>query len=237
MKYMTIERVDRLFSRLGICTRKEVQNLICKHQIMLGDTPVSSVNTKVHPLEIIFHGQPLDHPGGIAVLFYKPHNVICTRLGDNTIFQFFPESFNIRRPLVNSAGRLDKDTTGALIVTDDGELTHKIISPKYRVPKIYEIELEEPLTGKEPDIFKRGTLKLPDEDKPCKPADFEIISENTGRLTLFEGRFHQVKKMFDLMNNNVLYLHRSMIGSLELGNLEPGQWRDLNDEDYRLLGI
>ena len=139
--------------------------------------------------------------------------------------------------MVNSAGRLDKDTTGALIVTDDGELTHKIISPKYRVPKIYEIELEEPLTGKEPDIFKRGTLKLPDEDKPCKPADFEIISENTGRLTLFEGRFHQVKKMFDLMNNNVLYLHRSMIGSLELGNLEPGQWRDLNDEDYRLLGI
>ncbi|NQU67584.1 MAG: rRNA pseudouridine synthase [Candidatus Marinimicrobia bacterium] len=231
------ERVDKLFSRLGICSRREVLKLVRAGKITIEERSVKSAQERVDPSEIKFNGEVLDHPDRIATIFYKPEGVVCTRLGDDTIFQYFPSVWNKRRPLVNSAGRLDKDTTGILIITDDGDLVHRIISPRYHIPKTYEIEVADPFSGQEPEIFKSGTLQLADEDKPCKPADLEILTKNTGRLKLYEGRYHQVKKMFYHFNNEVVKLHRSTIGSLGLGDLKPGEWRDITPEDYRLIGV
>ena len=231
------ERVDKLFSRLGLCSRSEVHGLIRAGKITINNTPVLSMREKVDPTKILFKGSSLEHPHGIKILFNKPKGVLCTRLGEDSIFSYFPDNWVNRRPVVNSAGRLDKYTTGMLIVTDDGDLVHRIISPKNHIAKIYDLEVEVPFDGSEVYLFKSGTIILPDEKKPCQPALLEVHSDRTGRITLFEGKHHQVKKMVEKANNRVLKLHRSGIGKLMLGGLKSGDWRDLTTEDLQLIGI
>lgn len=232
-----LERVDKLFSRLGICSRREVHKLIRSGKISSDNIPITSVRQKVDPEKILYNGCLLDHPQGIKILFNKPQRAICTRLGENSIFSYLPENWSYRRPVVNSAGRLDKYTTGMLIITDDGDLVHRIISPKNHIAKIYDLEVEIPFNGDEVDLFKSGSIILPDEKKPCQPAYLEILGDRTGRIKLYEGKHHQVKKMIEKTNNRVLKLHRSGIGNLKLNGLKSGEWRDLTAEDLQLIGI
>ena len=129
-------------------------------------------------------------------------------------------------------GRLDKQTSGLLLLTDDGDLLHRIISPKRHVAKVYRATLARPLQGHEAALFASGDLLLEGEDKPLSPALLEPISETEARLTVTEGRYHQVRRMFAAVGNHVEALHRERVGALSLpDDLAPGQWRLMTPDE------
>ena len=133
--------------------------------------------------------------------------------------------------MLSTVGRLDRDTSGLLLLTDDGALLHRIISPKSELSKVYEATLAEPLRGDEASIFASGTLMLESEQKPLLPAELEVLEARRARLTLHEGRYHQVRRMFAALGNHVEALHRVSVGGLALGDLPTGEWRALDDAD------
>ncbi|MBT3250955.1 MAG: pseudouridine synthase [Candidatus Marinimicrobia bacterium] len=233
---MKSERIDRLFSRLGICHRKDIQLMLRDKRILFQGMPVKRNNQKVNAEDILFDGAKIQHLFRVAVVFNKPLGLICSRLGSDIIFDVLPSAWINRNPPVNSAGRLDKDTSGIIIITDDGELNHKLTSPKYGLTKTYELDTAHPFQGNEPELFKNG-IQLRGEKQLCKPAELEITSERNAVLKINEGKYHQVKRMIGAVGNRIVSLHRSHIGTLGLGDLQPGQWRDLENEDMQLLGL
>jgi 16S rRNA pseudouridine516 synthase len=128
-------------------------------------------------------------------------------------------------------GSLDRDTSGLLLLTDDGAVNHRITSPRTHVAKRYEAWLATPLRGDEADIFAGGTLLLESETEPLSPARLEVITPTHVRVTLTEGRYHQARRMFVAVGNHVERLHRTAVGSLDLGDLAPGEWRALSPDD------
>ena len=126
-------------------------------------------------------------------------------------------------------GRLDRDTSGLLLFTDDGALLHRISSPKSKLSKVYEATLASDLRGDELELFASGTLMLESEQTPLLPAELEVIDARHARLTLHEGRYHQVRRMFAAVGNHVAALHRSRVGGLDLGDLPAGEWRRLDE--------
>ena len=152
-----------------------------------------------------------------------------------SIFNLIPNQWILRKPKVNTAGRLDIDTTGMIIITDNGKLLHKIISPKNKVPKVYRVKLKKEITNNYKSFFESGEYIIRGESKPCKPIQFKKIYKYSAELKLIEGKYHQIKKMFLALNNNVIELNRIKIGNLRLNGLKLGQWRELNDEDISLI--
>ena len=130
---------------------------------------------------------------------------------------------------------MDRDTSGLLLLTDDGALLHRIVSPKAKLAKTYEATLAQDLRGDEAALFASGTLLLESETTPLAAAALEVVDPRHARLVLTEGRYHQVRRMFAAVGNHVDALHRSRVGRLELGELKPGEWRVLEDEDLRRL--
>ena len=141
----------------------------------------------------------------------------------------------LRSPLLSTVGRLDRETSGLLLLTDDGGLLHRIVSPKSKLSKVYEATLAEDLRGFEGEVFRSGTLMLDGEKTPLAPAEFQPLDARRARLTLTEGRYHQARRMFAAIGNHVAALHRSQVGGLDLGDLPEGQWRPLDDTDLRRL--
>jgi 16S rRNA pseudouridine516 synthase len=131
---------------------------------------------------------------------------------------------------------LDKETSGLLIITDDGQLVHRLTSPKKHVEKVYRATLAHALIADEAEQFASGTLFLRDDPKPLLPATLEVIEPTTVRLTIVEGRYHQVRRMFAAVGNHVVTLHRERVGRLTLDELAPGQWRLLADAEITALG-
>jgi len=175
-------------------------------------------------------GEPLESPDGILVLFHKPAGYVCShddREGQR-VFDLLPARWLKRNPPVTTVGRLDKDATGALVVTDQGDLVHQFTSPKRHVTKLYEVTVDRDLEASLIQLFAAGTLVLEDEHKPCLPAKLEIVSAREARLELTEGKYHQVKRMFASQGWTVTRLHRSRFGDFELGDLPVGQWRRLD---------
>ena len=132
-------------------------------------------------------------------------------------------------------GRLDRDTSGLLLLTDDGALLHRITAPKAKLAKRYEATLASDLRGDEAALFASGTLQLESDDTPLAPAQLEVAGPRQATLVLTEGRYHQVRRMFAAVGNHVEALHRSRVGGLALGDLAPGQWRILTDADLASL--
>ena len=152
------------------------------------------------------------------------------------VYGLLPERWRHRDPAISTVGRLDKDTSGLLLMTDDGNLLHRIISPRAHIPKRYQVTLDRPLRGDEASIFAAGTLLLEGEDKPLLPARMEAHSSTSASLTLTEGRYHQVRRMFAAVGNHVTALHRDRIGELTLPqDLEAGQYRLLGEADLALV--
>ncbi len=181
-------------------------------------------------------GEPLDPPAGLVVMLNKPAGFTCSHADQGRlVYELLPPRFQKRDPKVSSIGRLDADTTGLLLLTDDGALLHRLISPKTNIEKTYEARLARPLEGHESDLFASGTLVLRGEDKPCLPARLEVKDDTAASLILTEGRYHQVRRMFAAAGNHVETLHRSRFGSLELGGLEEGAWRLLTPEETASL--
>lgn len=224
-------RLDKLLSSLGYCTRKEVTILlregVITHTLNL---PLKS-DTKVSHDEILYEGEPLDPPTGMVIMMHKPTSLVCSHdEGEGRlVYDLLPERWRLRDPKISTIGRLDKDTSGLLLLTDDGALLHRLTSPKHKVPKVYEAMLDRPLKGDEAEIFASGTLMLNGEKTPCLPAKLTVIDPTHVRLEIVEGRYHQVRRMFAAVGNHVTALHRSSFGDLTLDDLKSGEYRIIED--------
>jgi len=184
---------------------------------------------RVDPAQIRVDGETIEGPEGLLVMLNKPAGVVCSR-GDGegrTVYDLLPRQWSERNPPVTTVGRLDRDTTGLLLVTDLGEWVHRWTSPKHHIEKTYEVTLDGDGDPAWSALFAAGSLVLEGEDKPCLPARLEWVTGREARLHLVEGRFHQVKRMFGAMGREVVRLHRSRFGSYELGDLAEGSWRTL----------
>jgi len=228
-----LERLEKIMSRLGYGARKDVPYWIKQGWLTVNGEKPKSASVKVYASEVELDGEPLDHPDGLTVIYHKPLQTVCSRKEEGRIiFEDFPERWIDRKPALSSVGRLDKDTTGLLIVTDDGQLNHYLTSPKYGISKTYAVTLDRPLDGNETEVFASGTLMLESDDKPCLPAELTVTGENTASLVLHEGRYHQVRRMFAAMGNHVTALKRTHIGnlSLEALKMEEGQYQTVASE-------
>jgi 16S rRNA pseudouridine516 synthase len=162
----------------------------------------------------------------------KPVGYTCSMKDrGRVVFDLLPARFRERNPALSTVGRLDRDTSGLLLFTDDGQLLHRIISPKSKLPKVYVATLAEDLRGDERATFASGSLMLESETTPLLPAELEPLEARRARLVLHEGRYHQVRRMFAAIGHHVQALHRERIGGLTLGDLPEGQWRALGAAD------
>ncbi len=222
----------KLLANLGYGSRKDVTRLIRNGWLTRRDGSTVGVDDEVEHGELLLDDEPLDPPQGTLILLHKPVGYTCsTKDPGRVVYDLLPERFRYRNPVLSTVGRLDRDTSGLLLLTDDGQLLHRIISPKAELPKVYEVELAEDLNGGEAALFAAGTLVLENESTPLAPALMETVDARHARLTLIEGRYHQVRRMFAATGNRVLGLHRSRTGTLTLDGLAPGEWRIVLKEE------
>ena len=226
-------KLVKLLANLGYGSRKEVQRLIRSGAVTDTEGNVLGENEVPPHDQILFRGEPLDPPFPLVIMLNKPDGYTCSSEDPgSTIYDLLPERFALRNPGLNPIGRLDKDTTGLLLMTDDGKLLHKIIHPKSNCLKIYHATLDRPLEGHEGELFSSGTLVLNSETRPLLPAKLEVLGEKEALVTLHEGRYHQVRRMFAAAGNHVQGLKRIAIGGLKLPeDLEEGEWRELEPEE------
>ena len=223
-------------ANLGYGSRKQVQWMFREGRVTDADGEVLYADDQVEHGAIRIDGQPLDPPPGLTLMLHKPAGYTCsTKDHGRLIYELLPPRFRERAPLLSTVGRLDRDTSGLLLMTDDGALLHRIVSPKSKLDKVYEAQLAQDLRGDEAASFASGTLLLESDDKPLLPAELDVLGPRRARLTLHEGRYHQVRRMFAAVGNHVEALHRSRIGGLALDDLAEGQWRVLTAGDLDTL--
>ena len=223
-------------ANLGYGSRRQVQWLFREGRVTDAAGEVLYADDRVEHDAVRIDGEPLDPPPGLLLMLHKPVGYTCsTKDAGRLVHDLLPPRFRLRDPVLSTVGRLDRDTSGLLLLTDDGQLLHRIISPKSKLPKVYDATLAEPLRGDEAAIFASGTLMLESEKTPLLPAELEVVSPIRARLTLHEGRYHQVRRMFAAVGNHVAALHRSQVGGLSLGDLPEGEWRMLDESDHTQL--
>lgn len=231
-----MERLDKLLAATGRWSRREVKQLVRQGQVLVNGVPAASAEEKYDPASAAFTvcGQPLTLRRYTYVLLHKPAGVL-TATEDRrqpTVLDLLPAEY--RRIGIAPVGRLDKDTTGLLLLTDDGELAHRLLSPKYHVDKRYLARVDGPLSQADVDAFASG-ITLSDGTE-CLPAGLELLPENRCIVTLRQGKFHQVKRMLASRGAPVITLHRLSMGTLSLPeDLLPGRWRPLTAEETAAL--
>jgi 16S rRNA pseudouridine516 synthase len=230
-------RVDRLLGSMGYGSRAEMARMGKAGGIVLDGADLTDVSKRIAvtpdlPARMQVDGEPLDPPPGLVMMLHKPLGMTCSRKEDGAlVYDVLPPRWRRRDPAISTIGRLDKQTTGLLLLTDDGDLLHRVISPKRHVAKVYRAKLARPLVGTEQDVFAAGGLVLEGEDKPLAPAALEVLSPTEARLTVTEGRYHMVRRMFAAVGNHVEALHRERVGGLVLpADLAPGEWRLLDTQ-------
>jgi 16S rRNA pseudouridine516 synthase len=235
-------RLDKLLANMGYGSRKEMQALARAGAIRLGGEALRDADTRIALTpdlaeRLTVQGRPIDPLPGMALMLHKPLGVTCShKEAGALVYDLLPDRWLARDPALSTVGRLDKDTSGLLLLTDDGALLHRIISPRSNLAKRYRAVLARPLNRDEGAIFAAGTLMLEGEDKPLLPAILEPISQTEAFLTITEGRYHQVRRMFAAVGNHVAQLHRDRIGGLELPqDLAPGAYRLMTPEHITTL--
>ncbi|HVK51567.1 MAG TPA: pseudouridine synthase [Pseudoxanthomonas sp.] len=229
-------KIVKHLANLGYGSRKQVALMFREGRVTDADGEVLYADDPVDHDNIRVDGEPLDAAPGLLLMLNKPVGYTCsTKDAGRLIYDLLPPRYRLRSPVLSSVGRLDRETSGLLLMTDDGGLLHRIISPRANLPKIYEAELAQDLRGDEVEIFASGTLLLESENTPLAPAGLEIIDARHARLTLTEGRYHQVRRMFAAVGNHVQALHRSRTGGIGLDDLPSGQWRILDEADQQRL--
>ena len=235
-------RVDKLLGSMGYGSRTEMARLGKAGGIVLDGVDLTDVSKRIAvtpdlPARMEIDGEPLDPVPGLVMMLHKPLGMTCSRKEDGAlVYDILPPRWRRRDPAISTIGRLDKQTTGLLLLTDDGDLLHRVISPKRHVAKVYRATLARPLDGSEGDVFAAGGLVLEGEDKPLSPAVLEVLSPTEARLTVTEGRYHMVRRMFAAVGNHVDGLHRERVGGLALpDDLAPGDWRLLDQGQIDLI--
>lgn len=227
------QRLDQLLTSLGYASRSESKKLIAAGLVTVAGEIIKKIDFKAFHHDVTFQGEPLDTREEMLIMMNKPLDFVCSHDDDEgkLVYSLLPSRWQKRDPKISTIGRLDKETSGLLLLTDDGQLLHRLTSPKYHVPKLYEVTLDRPLNGNETDIFASGTLMLNSEKTPCLPAKLTIIDSTHVTLEITEGRYHQVRRMFAAVGNHVTTLHRSKIGNLTLGDLKLGEYRMVSQDE------
>ena len=235
-----MERIDKILSNLGHGTRKEVKALLKKGKVEVDGVIASDSAMKVDPDKAIIKvsGEEIKYRKYIYLIMNKPAGVVSATTDnyDETVIDLIDDQYQAFKPF--PIGRLDKDTVGLLLITNDGELNHKLIAPKNHVDKVYYAEINKSVDERDIDAFKKGVVI--DGGYKCMPAILEVLKadENGSEvmITIQEGKFHQVKRMFESVDKKVVFLRRVSFGPLKLeGNLPEGQYRELSEEEIDLL--
>jgi 16S rRNA pseudouridine516 synthase len=224
MKAMKLSQV--LFSQ-GFGARRECEGLILSGHVGIDGAVHDDPWFEVNPEGLVFtvRGEPWPYHAKALVLLHKPSGYECSQKPKHhpSVMSLLPPPLRVRG--LQPVGRLDEDTTGLLLMTDDGALIHRLTSPKKHVPKVYEIGTIDPVTDSQVDQLCNGVV-LHDDPLPVRAAACERTGEQALRMTLLEGKYHQVKRMVAATGNTVQTLHRSRYGVLALPeDLKPGQWR------------
>ena len=227
-------RVDKLIANMGFATRSEIKKASKKGAVLVNDEVEKNsgriVDTDID--RVSYFGDPVEYKEFIYLLMNKPKGVISATedFYDKTVIDLLLEEHTIFNPF--PVGRLDKDTTGLLLITNDGELNHNLTSPKREVPKTYKVTLESDIEEEDYNsTFEKG-IKLMPENIITKPATMEVIDNRHCYLTIKEGKYHQVKRMFEKVGNKVIELERVKLGALELpSDLELGEYIEITKED------
>lgn len=236
-------RLDRLLANLGYGSRRDIHVFVRQGEVRLDGVPVEDASAKV-PLEpdlpsrLRISGLDLDPLPGLVIMMNKPLGVTCSHRDIGPlVYDLLPERWRIRKPPISTVGRLDKETSGLLLMTDDGALLHRAIAPKSKVEKRYVASLARPLRGDEADALLSGKLVLDGEPRPLQPVKMAVVSHSPAEqpvvaVTLMEGRYHQVRRMFAALGNHVEALHRDRFGGLTLpDDLAEGQYRLLSEDE------
>ncbi|MBZ9685202.1 rRNA pseudouridine synthase [Clostridium estertheticum] len=235
-----MERIDKILSNLGHGTRKEVKGLLKKGKVEIDGVIASDSAMKIDPDKAVIKvsGEEIKYRKFIYLIMNKPAGVVSATVDnhDETVIDLLDEEYHSFKPF--PIGRLDKDTVGLLLITNDGELNHKLIAPKNHVDKVYYAEINKFIDTKDIATFKNGVVI--DDGYKCMPAILEVLNANEDgsevMVTIQEGKFHQVKRMFESVDKKVVFLRRISFGPLKLDeNLQEGQYRELSEEEINLL--
>lgn len=228
-----MKRIDRIISEHTDYSRKDIKKLISKGLIFVNDKEVKRPEDKYEDdISITINGIEIDIRNHVYLVLNKPKGFVSTTdLNERSVLELVPDEYMTRD--LFPAGRLDKDTTGLMIITDDGEFAHNILSPKKHVQKIYEVTLDIPVSEK----MKKGFLKGVNlSDGECKSAILDITGEYTCKVTLKEGRYHQIKRMFGCYKAKVVELNRICMGDFYLPkDLKQGEIRELSSQELDLI--
>ncbi|EAH3517046.1 rRNA pseudouridine synthase [Listeria monocytogenes] len=229
-------RLDKLLSHTGFGSRKEVKPLLKSGAVVVNGTIRKDSKTQVNPDkdQITVHGTPVVYQEFVYFMLHKPQNVVSAT-EDNvseTVIDLLAQEDTLTDPF--PVGRLDKDTEGLLIITNDGTLAHNLLSPKKHIDKTYYAKIDGDVTAEDVEAFAAG-IEL-DDGYTCKPARLEIITPNEIKVTIQEGKFHQVKRMFAARGKSVSYLKRISMGNLQLDeSLALGEYRPLTEAELAIL--
>lgn len=224
-------RLDKFICESTELTRSMAKKAMKQGEVTCNGEIVKDASYKViEGIEVTLYGNPISVIGERYIMVHKPQDMICS-----TVDEVYPSVLNLlfvdKLDSLHIAGRLDADTTGLVLITSDGQWSHKVTSPKKECPKTYFAELADAVDDSLVEQFVQGVELRGDDGGLTKPAQLEIIDSHNVRLTITEGKYHQVKRMFAAVGNKVVQLHRERVGALELGDLEEGEWRYLTDEE------
>ena len=224
-----MRRIDQLLSSLGYASRREARDWVDQGRVRVNGIVATDSGAKAAPGQVQVDGEPLDHPDGLLLLYHKPVGLVCshdTKEGPS-IYDALPSRWLRRNPPLTSVGRLDKETSGLLLLTDIEGLVHRLTSPKKELPKRYRVTVDGVIPEEAVALFAAGTLVLDGETKPCLPAALTLLGGREALVQLTEGRYHQVRRMMATLGVTVVDLHREAFGELTLDGLGMGQWKEL----------
>lgn len=246
---MKKERIDKILAHEGFGSRKDIKKLLRTAEVLINGKQIFDPGTQIDTEndEILVDGEKIDLHNHIYLMMNKPsHTISSNKDGEHqTVFDLLDDSF--RTPYLEDnlhlVGRLDMDTEGLLLFTTDGELTHRLISPKSHISKTYLciLEHDESLEHQQEitELFEKGIEVGPDDNEPgfiCQSAQIKWEKPNQALLTIYEGKYHQVKRMFIAVQNKIAYLKRISMGQLELDPaLNPGEYKHLSSQDLDKL--
>lgn len=234
---MKLYRIDALLSSRGYCSRRECPGYMRRNQILVDGQQVFKGEQKVDPLSVEVNGQPLD-PEQLYIIMNKPAGYTCSHDDrGQLIYDLLPQRYRERSPLLATIGRLDKETTGIILLSDDGQLNHRLTSPKKKVPKRYLVSLAQPVSPEDIAQIEEGSITLAGENHPLMPAKVQILDSLTLELTIWEGRYHQIRRTFEHLNNYVEALHRISFADLTVADLSSGEYRSLTPAEMTTLQI
>ncbi len=230
-----LERIDKIIASQGRFSRSEVRKLASKGKIYVDGTMIKDPGTKTDPEKslITVDGEAVSIKKNVYLVLNKPMGYVSATEDRNqpVVLELVPEEYSGRE--LFPMGRLDKDTTGLMIISDDGVMAHNILSPRKHIKKVYDVELDIEVTAEMARCFAEG-VEL--SDGVCKAAEMAITGQKTARVTLSEGRYHQIKRMFGCFGAKVVSLHRVAMGNLTLpADLAPGECRELTESELCLL--